>query len=124
SREGTVGPGTGWFGGRAPWSIPRRSEDDLTASRSLGHAATLDAGNPKVLGSPAHGSGFSVTAGFQVQVFRRFTGLSYTDRSLTCADCGATFTFTAGEQEFHASKGFTSEPRRCPDCRRARRASG
>lgn len=47
--------------------------------------------------------------------------MPYTDKTLTCADCGAEFTFTAGEQEFHASKGFTNEPRRCPNCRRARR---
>ena len=43
------------------------------------------------------------------------------DKSLTCMDCGATFTFTAGEQEFFASKGFTNEPKRCPTCRSARR---
>ncbi|GBD24258.1 hypothetical protein HRbin29_01935 [bacterium HR29] len=47
--------------------------------------------------------------------------MAYTDKSLICADCGATFAFTAGEQEFHASKGFTNEPKRCPTCRRARR---
>lgn len=46
----------------------------------------------------------------------------YQDRTLTCADCNAQFTFTAGEQEFHASKGFSSDPKRCPDCRRARKA--
>lgn len=46
----------------------------------------------------------------------------YTDRNLTCADCGASFVFTAGEQEFYANKGFSSDPRRCPDCRKARRA--
>jgi len=45
--------------------------------------------------------------------------MSYTDRQLTCTDCGAGFTFTAGEQEFHASKGFTNSPSRCPDCRAA-----
>ena len=45
----------------------------------------------------------------------------YTDKTLTCVDCSAAFTFTAGEQEFHASKGFTNEPRRCPNCRRARK---
>ena len=49
--------------------------------------------------------------------------MSYTDQTLTCADCGAEFTFTAGEQEFHASKGFTSAPRRCPTCRRARKGA-
>ena len=47
----------------------------------------------------------------------------YADKTLTCADCGNEFTFTAGEQEFHESKGFTSEPRRCPTCRSARRGS-
>lgn len=45
----------------------------------------------------------------------------YTDRTLTCGDCGATFVFTAGEQEFYAAKGFSSDPRRCPECRRNRK---
>jgi CxxC-x17-CxxC domain-containing protein len=48
--------------------------------------------------------------------------MSYQDKTLTCSDCGAAFTFTVGEQEFHASKGFTNEPRRCPACRAAKRA--
>jgi CxxC-x17-CxxC domain-containing protein len=48
----------------------------------------------------------------------------FTDKTLVCVDCGAEFVFTAGEQEFHASKGFTQEPRRCPECRRARKAGG
>ena len=47
----------------------------------------------------------------------------YTDRNLTCADCGETFVFTAGEQEFYASKGFSSDPRRCPECRRKRKTA-
>ncbi len=47
--------------------------------------------------------------------------MAYTDKTLTCRDCGSPFTFTAGEQEFHASKGFTNEPGRCPDCRASRR---
>jgi CxxC-x17-CxxC domain-containing protein len=38
------------------------------------------------------------------------------DKTLTCVECGSTFTFTAGEQEFFASKGYTNEPRRCPQC--------
>jgi CxxC-x17-CxxC domain-containing protein len=50
--------------------------------------------------------------------------MPYTDKTLTCSDCGNPFTFTAGEQEFHASKGFTNEPRRCPSCRAARRTDG
>ena len=45
--------------------------------------------------------------------------MSYTDKNLTCRDCGRTFVFTAGEQEFHDQKGFTNTPGRCPDCRAA-----
>lgn len=43
------------------------------------------------------------------------------DKNLVCSDCGAEFVFTAGEQEFYAEKGFTNEPKRCPDCRRAKK---
>jgi CxxC-x17-CxxC domain-containing protein len=46
----------------------------------------------------------------------------YTDKNLTCVDCGAEFTFSAEDQEYHASRGFTNEPKRCPDCRQARKA--
>jgi CxxC-x17-CxxC domain-containing protein len=49
--------------------------------------------------------------------------LSYADKTLTCRDCGQAFTFTRGEQEFYASRGFTNEPGRCPDCRQQRRSS-
>ncbi|HBR02364.1 MAG TPA: zinc-binding protein [Ruminiclostridium sp.] len=45
----------------------------------------------------------------------------YQDKTLVCKDCGQNFTFTAGEQEFFAEKGFTNEPQRCPECRKARR---
>jgi CxxC-x17-CxxC domain-containing protein len=45
----------------------------------------------------------------------------YQDKTLTCRDCGAEFAFTASEQEFFASKGFTNEPSRCPECRAARK---
>ncbi|HYU19519.1 MAG TPA: zinc-ribbon domain containing protein [Chloroflexota bacterium] len=48
--------------------------------------------------------------------------MSYADKALTCRDCQQAFVFTAGEQEFFASRGFTNEPSRCPDCRAARRA--
>jgi CxxC-x17-CxxC domain-containing protein len=49
--------------------------------------------------------------------------MSYQDKTLTCNDCGQSFTFTSGEQEFHAAKGFTNQPGRCPECRAARKAS-
>ncbi len=45
----------------------------------------------------------------------------YSDRILTCRDCGQEFTFTAGEQEFYASRNLTNDPSRCPSCRAARR---
>jgi CxxC-x17-CxxC domain-containing protein len=47
--------------------------------------------------------------------------MSYQDKSLQCSDCGTTFTFTADEQEFFASKGYTNEPKRCPSCRQAKK---
>jgi len=47
----------------------------------------------------------------------------YQDRELTCRDCGNPFTFTAGEQEFYASKGLVNAPRRCPECRRAAKSA-
>lgn len=48
--------------------------------------------------------------------------VSFADKSLTCRDCGNPFTFTAGEQEFYAQKGFTNEPSRCPSCRSERKS--
>ena len=50
--------------------------------------------------------------------------MSYTDKTLTCVECGAAFTFSAEDQEYHASRGFTNEPKRCPTCREARRGGG
>ena len=47
--------------------------------------------------------------------------MGFQDKSLECSDCGATFTFTAEEQEFFQSKGYTNEPKRCPACRQARK---
>ncbi|MCH7621963.1 MAG: zinc-ribbon domain containing protein, partial [Chloroflexi bacterium] len=29
------------------------------------------------------------------------------DKNITCRDCGSSFVFTVGEQEFFAEKGFT-----------------
>ena len=47
--------------------------------------------------------------------------MAFQDKQLTCADCGAQFTFSAAEQEFFQSKGYTNEPKRCPTCRQARK---
>jgi CxxC-x17-CxxC domain-containing protein len=48
--------------------------------------------------------------------------MSFQDKSLQCADCGTTFTFSAGEQELFQSRGYTNEPKRCPECRQARKS--
>jgi hypothetical protein len=48
--------------------------------------------------------------------------MSFQDKSIRCSDCGTTFTFSAGEQEFFQTKGFTNEPKRCLSCRRTNKA--
>ena len=48
--------------------------------------------------------------------------MSFQDKALECADCGTTFTFSVEDQEFFQSKGYTNEPKRCPECRRARKS--
>ena len=47
--------------------------------------------------------------------------MSYQDRTLSCQECGQSFTFNADDQAFHAEKGFTNDPKRCQTCRQARR---
>ena len=47
--------------------------------------------------------------------------MPYTDRTLSCQDCSQSFSFSADDQEFFASKGYT-DPKRCPSCRAARKA--
>jgi CxxC-x17-CxxC domain-containing protein len=49
--------------------------------------------------------------------------MSFEDKSLQCSDCGATFNFSVEDQEFFQSKGYTNEPKRCPECREARKAN-
>jgi CxxC-x17-CxxC domain-containing protein len=49
--------------------------------------------------------------------------VAYQDRTLTCVECGAPFTFSAEDQAYHAQKGYTNEPKRCPTCRQNRRDS-
>lgn len=48
----------------------------------------------------------------------------YEDKTLICKDCGAEFVFSAGEQEFYATKGFVNEPRRCKACREKHKNEG
>jgi len=48
--------------------------------------------------------------------------VGFDDKSLQCSDCGSSFTFSAEEQQLFQSRGYTNEPRRCPDCRQARKS--
>jgi CxxC-x17-CxxC domain-containing protein len=48
--------------------------------------------------------------------------MAYTEKTLTCSDCGKSFPFTVEEQTFFASKGFTNEPKRCSACRSIRKS--
>jgi len=48
--------------------------------------------------------------------------MSFQDKSIQCSDCGATFTHSVEDQEFYQSKGYTNEPKRCPDCRQKRKS--
>ncbi len=47
--------------------------------------------------------------------------MAYVDKQISCQDCGKAFTFTASEQELFAQKGYQNDPKRCPDCRSARK---
>ncbi|MCC6860482.1 MAG: zinc-ribbon domain containing protein [Bryobacterales bacterium] len=41
----------------------------------------------------------------------------FQDRVLNCAECGAEFIFTAGEQQFFHDKNLRNEPKRCKACK-------
>ena len=49
--------------------------------------------------------------------------MAFQDRDLSCVECNQSFVFTADDQQYHADKGYTNEPKRCPSCRQARRAN-
>lgn len=48
----------------------------------------------------------------------------FQDRILKCAECGAEFVFTAGEQHFFHDKNFKNEPKRCKACKTKRQGGG
>ena len=50
--------------------------------------------------------------------------MAFEDRTLVCRDCGSSFIFGSGEQEFYQSRGLVHEPSRCPSCRSERRKTG
>lgn len=48
--------------------------------------------------------------------------MSFEDKMITCADCGAEFVHSADDQARYAERGFANEPKRCRDCRDKRKA--
>jgi CxxC-x17-CxxC domain-containing protein len=48
--------------------------------------------------------------------------MSFQDKSIQCSDCGTTFIFSAEDQEYFQSKGYVNDPKRCPECRQARKS--
>jgi CxxC-x17-CxxC domain-containing protein len=47
---------------------------------------------------------------------------NHNDQHIVCADCGASFLFSAGEAAVFDQRGLAA-PKRCKDCRRARKES-
>ncbi len=48
--------------------------------------------------------------------------MPFEDKTIQCSDCGKEFTFSVEDQEFFQSKGYTNEPKRCPECRQAKKS--
>ena len=45
----------------------------------------------------------------------------FTDKAITCIECGAQWMWTASEQDYYRCNGLQFEPRRCMECREARK---
>ena len=43
------------------------------------------------------------------------------DITLTCLDCKKEFVFTVGEQNYYKEHGLENQPKRCKECRMARK---
>lgn len=52
-----------------------------------------------------------------------FENTTFETEILICEECNKEFEFTAGEKEFYAQKGFSNKPKRCKECRAARKQS-
>jgi CxxC-x17-CxxC domain-containing protein len=48
--------------------------------------------------------------------------MSFEDRTIVCADCGAEFTHSAEDQARYAQRGFAHDPKRCRPCREKRKS--
>ena len=45
-----------------------------------------------------------------------------TRSTILCVECGSDLIFSVADQEYHASKGFDNDPKRCSTCRQRRGA--
>lgn len=50
--------------------------------------------------------------------------MNQTEKLLHCQECGREFSFSVAEQDYYSGHGFAYEPGRCPECRKARKATG
>ena len=48
--------------------------------------------------------------------------MEFEDKIIECVECGAEFVHRADDQARYADRGFTSEPKRCQECRQERKA--
>ena len=46
--------------------------------------------------------------------------MEYSDKTLTCVDCGQPFVFSVGEQIFFSEKQFEHDPKLCKKCKAKR----
>ena len=47
--------------------------------------------------------------------------MDFQDKVIVCEDCGTEFTHTAEDQQKYVERGFTADPKRCRNCRQARK---
>ncbi len=47
--------------------------------------------------------------------------MEYEDKVIVCEDCQTEFTHSGEDQARYASRGFTSDPKRCRECRQKRK---
>jgi CxxC-x17-CxxC domain-containing protein len=108
-----------------PWTTEQNPGDSTSAHAKLTKTVKPNACRPANMTAP----GYSLSKRQALTargILRRGKGgsdvMQFIDTMLTCSDCGASFTFTAGEQAYFASHDL-SEPRRCPACRATRRGA-
>ncbi|MHC4064602.1 MAG: CxxC-x17-CxxC domain-containing protein [Planctomycetota bacterium] len=50
--------------------------------------------------------------------------MSFEEKTLVCVECSQEFVHSADDQARYAERGFSNEPKRCPECREKRRTRG